>query len=41
MNYIEKAYQQDQDDPAIIKLLGWGRFLQGKLTRVSFYLKKA
>jgi tetratricopeptide (TPR) repeat protein len=41
MHYIEEAYQQDPEDPAIIDSLGWGLFLQGKLTSASFYLKKA
>lgn len=41
MDYIEKAYQVNPEDPAIIDSLGWGFFLQGKLTRASFYLKKA
>lgn len=41
MSYIEKAYQQDPEDPAIVDSLGWGFFLQDKLSRASFYLKKA
>ena len=41
MSYIEKAYSQNDKDPAIIDSLGWGYFLQGKLIKASFYLKKA
>ena len=41
MAYIEQAYEQSNDDPAIIDSLGWGFFLMNELEQASYYLKKA
>lgn len=41
MQLIEKAYQINADDPAIIDSLGWGHFLLGNNDQAIFYLKKA
>jgi tetratricopeptide (TPR) repeat protein len=41
MNYIELAYEQEANDPAVIDSLGWGHFLKGELEQSSYYLKKA
>jgi len=41
MLLIEKAYQINADDPAIIDSLGWGHFLLGNNEQAIFYLKKA
>lgn len=41
MKLIEKAYQLNADDPAIIDSLGWGHFLLGNNEQAIFYLKKA
>lgn len=41
MQLIEKAYQLNADDPAIIDSLGWGHFLQGNNDQAIFYLRKA
>ncbi len=41
MQLIEKAYQINADDPAIIDSLGWGHFLLGNSEQAIFYLKKA
>ena len=41
MQYIELAYEQTDDDPAVIDSLGWGYFLKGQLDQSSYYLKKA
>lgn len=41
MLLIEKAYQINAEDPAIIDSLGWGHFLLGNSEQAIFYLKKA
>ena len=41
MTLIEKAYQLNNEDPAIIDSLGWGHFLLGNNDQAVFYLNKA
>ncbi|MEO9654550.1 tetratricopeptide repeat protein [Marinomonas sp.] len=41
MGYIELAYEQSNNDPAIIDSLGWGFFLMNELEQAAYYLKKA
>ncbi|GAB3478602.1 tetratricopeptide repeat protein [Marinomonas epiphytica] len=41
MDYIEQAYEQSSNDPAIIDSLGWGFFIMGELEQAAYYLKKA
>ena len=41
MIYINKAYEQEPDDPAIIDSLGWVHYRLGNLDEARQYLQQA
>ncbi len=41
LQYIQKAYAQKPDDPAIIDSMGWVHFRLGKLNEARLYLQQA
>jgi len=41
LGYIEKAYQQHPDDPAILDSMGWVNYHLGNLEKALEYLKRA
>lgn len=41
LKYIERAYRQEPDDPAILDSMGWVNFHLGRLDEAQQYLEKA
>ena len=41
LKYIQRAYQQRPDDPAILDSMGWAYFRLGKLEQAEDYLRRA
>ncbi len=41
LGYIERAYQQNPDDPAILDSLGWALYHLGRLEEAQQYLERA
>jgi tetratricopeptide (TPR) repeat protein len=41
MKLVEKAYQLDPDDAAIMDSMGWGYYLQGNLTKSIEFMRRA